>query len=694
MASPAGPSAVDTHVRNVLSTIHRTPGDAQGVEPQADWIAQSWQRSVERYRLDPAGRRQRRVVEAAGIREAADRVDALLDLAGPDLDALYHQVSLANYCLLLADADGLTLDLRNRHELDDIFRQAEVRVGTCWSEELEGTCGIGSALFERRPVLVHRNDHFRADNTALSCSAAPIIGPNDELLAVLDASALYSPYSRDSQALVFNMVAERARLIENRYADHQFRDYWRLTLRARLHTPSLHADWMIALDDAGRIVGGDRRGRERLASIRRALAPAAEASTAPLSLDQVFGLNIDTLIAAAADQLGVALSLRAVDSDNPVYGLLKAPSRGRPLQASTLPPVRSAAPDSGSVAIRPMPAADPLPSPQTPADLELSDPRMGTVFEQAARMLERQVPIVLQGETGSGKEALARALHATGPRAAQPFVAINCAAIPDGLIESELFGYHAGAFTGARSRGTRGLIRQADRGTLFLDEIGDMPLPLQSRLLRVLAEREVLPLGASAPVPVDLSVICASHQDLPELVAQGRFREDLYFRIAAAVFRLPPLRARSDLRALIERLLAVEAASLEAKPPRLTAQAMQALMRHPWPGNVRQLRNVLRFAAALASNGQIDVDQLPEDIALATATPETVHTPPAGAVFGTDRPAPVTRTPRSIARGEIVEALERSGFSATRAARALGIPRSTFYRRLNELGIDPPRRPG
>jgi transcriptional regulator with PAS, ATPase and Fis domain len=251
------------------------------------------------------------------------------------------------------------------------------------------------------------------------------------------------------------------------------------------------------------------------------------------------------------------------------------------------------------------------------------DRLMRSLQQQAQRLANKRINILIQGETGSGKEVFAKAIHESSSRKDKPFVAVNCAAIPESLIESELFGYTAGTFTGARSRGMKGLIAQSDGGTLFLDEIGDMPLHLQTRLLRVLSEHEVLPLGAERPVRVALTVIAASHRDLRQLIAAGSFREDLYYRLCGATLLLPSLRERQDLDYLIDLILQEEAAQLDVQG-HITPEALALLEAHDWPGNVRQLRNVLRFGLALSDGAAIYPEHLPPEItAGATRLPVT-----------------------------------------------------------------------
>ncbi|NPY05902.1 sigma-54-dependent Fis family transcriptional regulator, partial [Pseudomonas aeruginosa] len=254
------------------------------------------------------------------------------------------------------------------------------------------------------------------------------------------------------------------------------------------------------------------------------------------------------------------------------------------------------------------------PAPAAPG-LCLGDAELAADFRRALKVYARDVPLLLNGETGSGKEAFAKAVHLAGPRAEQAFVALNCAAIPETLIESELFGYRGGSFTGARKEGMRGKLQQADGGTLFLDEIGDMPLALQTRLLRVLEERRVVPLGGE-PEDVDVRLISATHRDLAELVADGRFREDLYYRLNGMVVSLPPLRERSDREELLDYLLAEEARGQRIQ---LDGEVRQGLLAYRWPGNVRQMRTVLRTLVALCEDGRVGLRDLPADIRQALA---------------------------------------------------------------------------
>jgi transcriptional regulator of acetoin/glycerol metabolism len=296
-------------------------------------------------------------------------------------------------------------------------------------------------------------------------------------------------------------------------------------------------------------------------------------------------------------------------------------------------------------------------------------------------MLEKDIPILVHGETGVGKEVLVKALHGASSRAKAPLIAVNCAAIPAELIESELFGYEKGAFTGAHQKGSVGLIRKADGGVLFLDEIGDMPLSLQARLLRVLQDRSVQPLGGGEPFPVDFRLICATNRSLREDVENGRFRQDLYYRVSGLSVQLPPLRARQDRPALIQQIWE------QNREPRqwagLSAEVQRLFEQHPWPGNIRQLTSVIRVALALAGEQQIRAEHLPEDFFVDL-----------GPQFEPlERPIATLRPDASAFRFPADQPL-RSQFEACRGnvshlARHLGVSRNTLYKRLRAEGLYP-----
>jgi transcriptional regulator with PAS, ATPase and Fis domain len=301
--------------------------------------------------------------------------------------------------------------------------------------------------------------------------------------------------------------------------------------------------------------------------------------------------------------------------------------------------------------------------------LHFGDSRVEKAVRQAERLLEKDIPLLIHGETGVGKEVFVKALHQASSRSKQAFIAVNCAAIPAELVESELFGYEKGAFTGANQKGSIGLIRKADRGTLFLDEIGDMPLPTQARLLRVLQERCVQPVGSSELFPVDLRIISATNRSLREQVQLGRFREDLYYRIGGLTLELPPLRERSDKEALFKRLW--EQHREPTQWAGLSQEVLELFSRHPWPGNLRQVSSVMQVALAMAEEQPVRLEHLPDDFFVDLEMEPVESAAPLGLDLND------------------IEALNRelkaAGGNISHLARRLGVSRNTLYKRLRQI---------
>jgi len=666
------------HVGRVIDVVEK--GLRLGGDSNFDRLARSWQRSLNAHQVDPAQANVPRVVTSQELREHRDRLETFMRISREGLDRLHSQVLPANYCVLLTDAAGVTLDFRTVPGLEREFRDEGFRAGTCWSEEHEGTCGIGTSVVDGQPTLVHRDEHFRSHNIGFTCSAAPIFGLDDQPVAVLDASALNSPMQRESQLLVFRMVVEKAQLIENAFAYYNLRPYWVLQCGRLAEFLSVQTDYIVAFDDGGRLVGGNRRAKLELLS---------RDGVTPLFVHDLFECTANDILAAAHARPGQPFPLRLQGSGERIFAQLRAPAaRSRPTAAE---PARDTAMDAAceETKVRGF------------SHLALGDARLRGNVERALKIANRDIPAMLLGETGTGKEAFARAIHDYSERHLKPFVALNCAAIPENLIESELFGYRDGAFTGARTKGARGKILQSDGGTLFLDEIGDMPLQLQSRLLRVLAEGEVLPLGAETATPVQLHIICATHQNLPELVRQGRFREDLYYRLNGAVFLLPPLREREDIGDVIAKVLLEEAAAMERPELQLDSDARAALMRHAWPGNIRQLRHAMRYACAIADGNALRIEHFPADLFTAPggfAKPAPLAAQAADSPLAARTAPPPRQEPLDLSdaeaalRARMVEVLQRNHWQVTVSARELGMSRATFYRKLARLQIVAPNQ--
>ncbi len=640
-------------------------------------VVESWRRCIDEHGLDPSRSNPALIVPDSQLREHREQSERLIRIARSGLENLFRQVAGQNYVLLLADRQGVTVDYFGDPAFEDELRRAGLYLGADWSEQLAGTCGVGSCIATGQAITVHQSDHFDVSHTPLSCTAAPIFDTRGELTAVLDISLLRSPQPKASQRLAMHLVTTSARRIELANLMATVREDWVLRLARSPEFLDVDPEAAIALDGAGRILGmthGAAQYLARAADLREA-SPAALLGT-PLS--RYFDLTVDDLPNLTRGQPTEQRLVRMRDGAA-IFCHAIAPTRRfadrRPRGATIPAPLRALCGD---------------------------DAGMRALLARTAKLAASPLPMLIHGETGSGKERLARAIHESRAEPG-PFVALNCAAIPENLIEGELFGHAAGAFSGALARGRGGLIEAADGGVLFLDEIGDMPLALQARLLRVLAEGEVTRLGEARPRPVRLKLISATNRDLGALVAAGDFREDLFYRIAAATLELPPLRARSDFEWLLERLLKQRSPDPEA-PLRLSPAARLALIRRDWPGNIRELINVLDVGIALAEGGVVELEDLPAaPLAAATSrsAPQSTLSGPTADAIGAltaggqaGHTAASQATPSAARAAQIAAlraALDASGGNISATARRLGVDRSTVHRRLRRYGLSASR---
>ena len=640
---------MQAHQREHIDKVMQTVAGGGIGQPEAagdSLIHDSWRRCARDYRLDPTRMQEAIILPSHRLREHQDRMDEFLQIARSGMQALYQHVAGLGYVVLLTDARGVTVDFLGDLNADHSLRRAGLYLGANWSEPLAGTCGVGTCISTGQALTVHQGDHFDATHIPLTCTTAPVFDGRGQLNAVLDISALRSPQSKESQHLALQMVKIYAQHVENASFLRQFRHDWVLRLSPSPQFLEVNPDYLLALDAAGRVIGHNRRAQLLL----------QDCVAGPL-----IGAAFERLFNARLGDLG--RFLHSCPADRRAITLAGS-SQLLFLLASPAPAAARPAP---SAAVEPVPA--PL------AALCGGDAALTRQIARAARFVNSPIGLLLTGETGSGKEFFAKALHASGERRGRPFVAVNCAAIPEALAESELFGYLPGSFSGAGSRAKRGLVQEADGGTLFLDEIGDMTLALQARLLRVLAEREVLPVGATRPVPVNIRVIAATHCNLEALVREGRFRDDLYYRLNGAHLVLPPLRERTDLGWLIDRMLANPRDGDEVAPLALSPDARARLLAHRWPGNLRELHNVIEYARSLCSQGVVELDDLPDHLGGAPA-PQPLAAPAA---------------PASEA-AQLLQQLGATHWNVAETARRMGLSRMTLYRRMQRWGIASPNQ--
>lgn len=612
-------------------------------------VLESWQRCEQRFGLAHDTLRRPEVMPESQTRQRRDRSGRLYHHAHDLVRTLYRKIDASGYAVFLTDNDGVILDSVAAHTLLPSFRTNGLLPGAVWSEEREGTNGIGTCIVEGRPITIHKDEHFLAQHAVLTCTAAPVFDPEGQVCSVLDVSAVRDDIKRTDCLRVRSLIADYADALERIL----FFDECASDLILHLHPDAQHVG---STRDALISIGPDGNIRGATSTARRLLAAADNAR----DVQSMFGFDLDGLIATLGVGEGASTSASAkalpVNGGGLLFGRVTLPEKQRRKFISmrpaplSRPSARSAANETG--------------------DIPDQDPVIRRLYKVGSKLLTNRINVLMSGETGSGKEHMARAIHAAAVGARKPFVAINCAALPESLIESELFGHAGGAFTGAARDGFGGRIKQADGGTLFLDEIGDMPLSAQGRLLRVLEQRTVEPLGSIKSVPVNFRLICASNVDLTRAVADGKFREDLLYRIKGARLSLPALRERSDLPDLIARLLRGISGDMVGDV-RCSDDVLELLSRHDWPGNIRELVNVLQYACVFAEGGLILRSHLPDDFHEAI-TRDPNH---AGSIL------------KRAESDALRQVLDDHRWHISKTAKALGISRNTLYRKMDRFDI-------
>ncbi|BCM25335.1 sigma-54-dependent Fis family transcriptional regulator [Methyloradius palustris] len=598
----------------------------------AEEIIRSWERSLANG-IDATANSRSQVLTVAELKQRREQHHQLLAYAQPEMATLNEQIAHTRSMVILTDDEGVILhSLGDNHFLTDPQKIA-LSAGASWHENERGTNAIGTALMEAAPMTVQGAEHFIERNHILSCSAVPIFGIRNELLGTLDVSNDFLIPQQHTLALV-KMAAQ---MIENRLFSASCQGDIALHFHARPEFIGTLWEGIAVFNGDGRLLAINRSGQ--------------------------FQLGFDSEL----------MKNRAVyfqDIFEPTLNSLSSGHLVFPIKLSNGARLYARADSSQSkVSAQPLPVTNNKPAKRDcAANLEMlntGDSRLAKAISQVQRVLDQDIAILIEGETGVGKELFARAIHEASSRQDGPWVAVNCAALPEGLIESELFGYEEGAFTGARRKGSAGKLEQANGGTLFLDEIGDMPLALQSRLLRVLQERSVTPLGSSKSKPLDFMLISATNQKLRENVEKGVFRRDLYYRLNGLNVSLPALRERSDLGALISLIMEIE----QASKANISPSIMSLFRQHPWPGNIRQLHNVLKTALALSGGETINESHLSDDFLEEMSQ------------INTSEP----QASMSALNSELVRTtLHKHAGNVSAAARELGISRNTFYRKMND----------
>jgi sigma-54 dependent transcriptional regulator, acetoin dehydrogenase operon transcriptional activator AcoR len=574
---------------------------------------------------------------------------ALLEAARPVLTQARTLLSQADSMLILTDPSGLILETAGDPRTRDNGRGMHLERGGRWNEADIGTNAIGTAIASGQPVQIHASEHFCSDVQRWTCAAAPIHHPADgKLLGVLDVSGPARTFNPQSLAY----AAAASRQIEDLLARAMIAERERLMLHFAGKRPG---DDVMVLDSRGAIVFATEQARRELnrrdpgiaAGDNRRIVSLASIPLAnwPDRLRQILPNTSTEIVRDQGQQLGAVLVLpRQRTTSSSAVAQLRHVERGVHFQ-----------------------------------DILGESPAIRDAIERARFIAESDAPVLLDGESGVGKELFARALHGAGNAAGGPFVPVNCGAIPRDLIGTELFGYADGAFTGARAKGHTGKIVAAHTGTLCLDEIGEMPQELQQYLLRIVEDGIVYPLASNEGRQVRVRYVSLTNRDLRQEIAAGRFRRDLYYRLAVLRLTIPPLRERGDdVVLLAEHFLNTIAAKQARTPPRLDPAVLDLFRRHAWPGNVRQLRNVIESMLVLSRGDRLGLENVPAE--LLDGDTEPARAKPVEAAF----------FPTSLKlseRATIQAVLAQCRGNLTEVAKQLGIARSTLYRRLEEHGL-------
>ncbi|MFN7223003.1 MAG: sigma-54-dependent Fis family transcriptional regulator [Paracoccaceae bacterium] len=582
------------HLREIDQVLNGRPSGRDA------FVAQSWRRCVEQYGLDPAKPSPAHIVPETRLREHREQSERLIAIARSGLETLFRQIAGQKYVLLLADAKGVAVDYFGDPRFEDDLRRAGLYLGSDWSEDLAGTCGVGSCIVTKQPVTIHQSDHFDMTHTPLSCTAAPIFDTSGNLAAVLDISLLRSPQPKISQSLALSLVTASVRRVEMANLMAMYRGEWVLRFSSSPEFLDVDPEAAVALDGSGRIIGMTHRAETALSR------PGETGRVLGERIDQFFDLSID--------------SLPTLMRGRPTEDRLIAFRNGQAAFGHAIAPQNDRAPA-------------PVPGQTVPAAFQNlcgCDPAMENLLARAARLAPTQIAVLITGETGTGKERLARSMHTSQP-GARPFAVVNCASLGP-------------------------LPPLPEGGTLFLDNLHDLSLPGQGDLLAFLTDLDTL------PARLRPRLISASARDLGAAVQEGCFRADLFFRLAAATQALPPLRLRQDFDWLLDRTLRM---ATHHRPDRfrLSPAARMALKARPWPGNLRELTNTLEVALALAEGAVIDLPDLP---------------PAALPAAGTNAPGET-----------LAEVLMACEGNMALAAKRLGVNRSTILRRVRRDGLLP-----
>ena len=597
-------------------------------------ISRSWQRCRENG-MDLQRVAQNDVLPSAHLRQRCEFSEDLLQAGKDVLPFLVRYLKGKKFIVLLCDHDGYVLKALGNPPFLSKAQAVNLSPGANWGESAKGTNAIGTALSELKPVKVLGWEHYVQENHFLNCWGAPIKNSRGELVGVLDISGDCGvPDER-----VTELVLMGSRMIEQNLQVNELKNNYRFCSEGIKMASRMLQDGFVTINNRGEIIDINDAGVYLLGHRREAIMGRLAS--------EVFHTK-KSFVACAENEL-------------PLSKLGMAHN-------STFNQVRDENGDFiGAVGI----LHQTIDKRKEPLWLGRSDVTKKS-FQNGAKAASTLSTVLIQGESGTGKEVMARYVHEMSPRKQGPFVALNCAAIPPSLIESELFGYADGSFTGAKRGGQPGKFEAAQNGTIFLDEVGDMPHNVQATLLRVLQEKEICRVGDTKTRKVNARIIAATNQDLKKLVDEGKFRLDLYYRLKVVTLDIPPLRERAeDILDLVPYFVLKACSAQRRSSLAVSDKLYHRLLAYHWPGNIRELQNCVESMVAMAEEAELSEDDLPIEIASASQNTYCRQ----GSLL------------EQQTRQVIMQALDKTKGKVAPAARMLGIGRTTLYRKIEEYNI-------
>lgn len=586
---------------------------SMSVPDQQEMINQSWKRSYS-FGLSPTGPIRDLLLTGKKLQEVLKANEYMIKQTTVILEKLYHTIHSSGLVTVIVDRNGTVIHRVGKLDIDESLDYFPV--GSNWSEEIKGTNAIGLAIHEKKTLITHADHHFYVKNHFLTCSASPIYSPTGEFIGAVNISSrkeLFHPFTISLASVIAEAVQNKI-LLE--HTNHERL----LALKETELTANFYTFPLLSLDHEKKIIRANQPARLLLGE-----------DCVGKKFHHKHGYTIDVISDHSNQDIRSVVSLHKTSKKS--------------FQDINL---------------------------YTPSDIVGSCAKMVKVRNVVKKAALFDYPIIIYGESGTGKELIAQALHTAGPRKIKPFIAMNCSALPENLIESELFGYEPGAFTGANREGALGKFEAANEGTLFLDEIGDMPLKAQAALLRVLQEKTVTRIGGVKVKSINIRIISATNKNLREEVQAGRFREDLYYRLKGIFIALPPLRDRSDIIELSEHLIT----KLDNPTVRLSEEAKQKLISYHWPGNIRELGSILMQASFFSEGKEIEAEDLHfvNEYELQTK--------------GRNSEEKASLSLIHAEKETIKKALHSVEWNISKAANILGISRNTLYLKIKKYNLD------